>query len=177
MINHLSFFVFLVLNRLDFQYIKGMRRFNNLCTILRMGALRSSGARIGSGSIIRPRCKIVDPRNLSVGINSTIGSDSRIMNFSQVVIGDNVEIGPDAVFQTNEHIVTNYSIALGKQGTKFGRITVEDNCYLGGQVTLLQGVTISRNCIVGAKSLVNISTNVPGLYGGVPAKLKKEFGL
>jgi acetyltransferase-like isoleucine patch superfamily enzyme len=52
----------------------------------------------------------------------------------------------------------------------YGRITVEDNVFIGKGTTILRGVTIGQNTVVGAKSLVNKSLEPNSVYAGVPAK-------
>lgn len=53
---------------------------------------------------------------------------------------------------------------------KFGRIKIEDNCFIGADTTILPGVTIGKNCVIGAKSVVTKSLKPNGVYAGNPAK-------
>lgn len=52
----------------------------------------------------------------------------------------------------------------------YGKITVNDNVFVGHNCTILRGVTIGENTVVGACSLVNKSLEPNSVYAGVPAK-------
>ena len=82
MYKHLAFYIFLVLNFIDFQYMPGLRQLNNFLTKLRMFALKNAGASIGKNSVIRPGALIVNPRNLVVGKNTTVGKLFIMINFN-----------------------------------------------------------------------------------------------
>ncbi len=169
------FYLFLILNHINFQYVPGLRFINDFLTSIRIFFLRMSGSRIGSSSILRPKALLVSPRNLEIGSNTIIGSEAKIMNFAKVNIGSNVEIGPNFVAQTNEHLISDYQKPLGKQGAQYDPIIIGDGCYFGGDVTVLSGVSICKNCIIGAKSIVTKNISESGVYAGCPAKLIKEF--
>lgn len=163
------------MNLLDFQYVPGLRNFNVFLTKIRMSLLKLAGAKIGKNSIIRPGALIVNPKNIYLGENTIIGRNSIIMNYRLVSIGNNVEIGPSCVFQTNDHLIKNFLYPLGKQGTKYSKIIIKDNCYLGSNVTLLLGSTVEQNVLIGAKSLVNKNLKSYSLYAGVPVSFIKKL--
>jgi acetyltransferase-like isoleucine patch superfamily enzyme len=52
----------------------------------------------------------------------------------------------------------------------FGRITIEDNVFVGMNATILHGVTIGRDSIVAAGALVNRDVPPGSVVGGVPAR-------
>ena len=54
-------------------------------------------------------------------------------------------------------------------------VTVEEDCWLGANVTLLQGVTVRRGTNVAAGAVVNKSTPPYSVVGGVPAKVIKIY--
>jgi acetyltransferase-like isoleucine patch superfamily enzyme len=53
-------------------------------------------------------------------------------------------------------------------------ITLEDDIWLGANVTVTSGVTIATGCIIGANGVVNRSTQPFGLYTGVPAVRQRD---
>ena len=171
----ICFYLFLVLNLLNLQYVPGLRKINNYLTSMRMFLLRLSGANISPSAILRPNCIVLYPKKLEVGSDTVIGSGARIMNFAEVFIGRDAEIGPNLVLQTNEHRIDEYDKPLGKQGAEYKPISIGEGCYIGGDVTILSGVNITKNCLIGAKSLVVKDITKPGVYAGCPAKLVKKF--
>jgi acetyltransferase-like isoleucine patch superfamily enzyme len=55
-----------------------------------------------------------------------------------------------------------------------GPITLEEDIWLGANVTITSNVTIARGCIIGANAIVNRSTEPYGLYCGVPARRVRD---
>jgi acetyltransferase-like isoleucine patch superfamily enzyme len=53
-------------------------------------------------------------------------------------------------------------------------IILEEDVWLGANVTVTSGVKIARGCIIGANAVVNRSTEPWGLYCGVPARRIKD---
>lgn len=57
-----------------------------------------------------------------------------------------------------------------KDTYKFGKIVVEDNCFIGLRSIILPNVTIGSNSIIAAGSVVSKSVPSGEVWGGVPAK-------
>jgi acetyltransferase-like isoleucine patch superfamily enzyme len=55
-----------------------------------------------------------------------------------------------------------------------GPITLNEDVWLGANVTVTANVTIARGCIIGANGVVNRSTEPSGLYCGVPARRVRD---
>ena len=49
-------------------------------------------------------------------------------------------------------------------------VVIKDDCWIGGNSTILKGVTIETGCVIAAGAVVTKSTEPYGIYGGVPAK-------
>ena len=54
-------------------------------------------------------------------------------------------------------------------------VIVEEDCWIGANVTLLQGVVVRRGTTLAAGAVVNKSTLPYSIWGGVPAKLIKVY--
>ncbi len=90
-----------------------------------------------------------------------------------ITIGRYVTLASDIRFVTHEgghSVLKRLEPEKFEQTFGYGRITIEDNVYIGARTTILRGVTIGENSIVGACSLVNKSLPPNGVYAGVPAK-------
>jgi acetyltransferase-like isoleucine patch superfamily enzyme len=64
---------------------------------------------------------------------------------------------------------------IDQQGVSVSQATIEDDCWIGANATILPGVTIGSHSVVAAGAVV--TNNVPphSLVGGVPAKIIKQI--
>ena len=68
----------------------------------------------------------------------------------------------------------------GKFIQKYGKIEIDDNCFIGANCIILPNVYLGKNCIVGAGSVVTKSFPENSVIAGVPArkiKSTKEYAL
>lgn len=150
----------------------------------------------GKGSKIRRRTRIdVLPfNNFSLGANSTIEDFSTINNgVGEVIIGDrsrigmgNVIIGPvyignDVILAQNvvmsglNHGYEDVNIPPKDQKVTTSPIYIEDEVWIGANVSIVAGVTIGKHSVVAAGSVV--TKNVPqySISVGNPAKVIKQY--
>ena len=165
----ICFLIFATLNIFNF-YFK-IRFLGNLFNIIKVNLLRSSGAKIGSNSIIHSNVFILNPKNLEIGDNSIIGANSEIFNYSKFIIGDNVDIGTQLYVNTNNHNVSNPDLKLNNKINPISKkIEISNDVWLGARVSILSGVVINERVVVGAGSVVTKNLNSGYIYAGVPAK-------
>ncbi|MDF2608755.1 MAG: lacA 4 [Lachnospiraceae bacterium] len=71
--------------------------------------------------------------------------------------------------------VFNYEEGTNDYLTRFGKVEIHDNVYIGANVCINPGVTIEKNCIVAAGAV--ITKNIPEgtVVGGVPAVKIGEY--
>lgn len=109
-------------------------------------------------------------QNLVIGDDCYIGRDC-IFDLQDIIqIGDRVTLSHRAILNTHtDKGKANIAIELNNKSSS--QIKIEDDVYIGTNVTILQGVTIGKQSLVGAKSLV--SKNIPekSKSYGVPAKI------
>jgi maltose O-acetyltransferase len=118
------------------------------------------GALINSGSKIH------------IGDNSGIGLDAFISG--PLVIGANVITGPNCTFLAIPRNTPRTDIPMIEQGFKEARAPVlEDDVWLGANVTVLPGRRIGRGSIVGAGSVVTEDVPPYAVVAGNPAKVLK----
>ena len=65
------------------------------------------------------------------------------------------------------------SRTIKEQGVVRADVVIEDDCWIGCNVTVLSGVTIGRGSIVAAGAVVNKDVPPYSIVGGVPARLLK----
>lgn len=165
--------LYFFLKRLDFRLMHSA--IGGVVEVLRVKALKLSGARIGNLSFVRSGCYITYPKNLTLGRNSKINNCASLYLFERLSIGDNVEIGPELLVYTGDHKITDNSLPLTKQGTYNKPVIVEDDVYIGSRVTLLKGAKVKSRVVVAAGAVVSGTLDSGYLYGGVPAKKIKKL--
>lgn len=63
-----------------------------------------------------------------------------------------------------------------KTSFNFGKVTLEENCFLGCNTVICAPVTIGKNSIVGAGSVVTKNIPPNEIWAGVPARfIRKRF--
>ncbi len=103
-----------------------------------------------------------------------IGPYVIITGTGDIRIGKNCLIAPHCGIFANNHIFTDPTRTIEEQGLTRKGIVIEDDCWLGHNVTVLDGVIIGKGSIIGAGSVV--SKNIPAfsIAVGTPARIIKN---
>lgn len=97
-------------------------------------------------------------------------------------LGNDVFVGPNVSFLTPVHplLAKERNVRIAPDGHHYmietcRSITVEDNVWLGGEVTILPGVTIGHDSVIGAGSVV--TKNIPPgvVAAGNPCKIIRKI--
>jgi acetyltransferase-like isoleucine patch superfamily enzyme len=92
--------------------------------------------------------------NITIGQDVAIGKNCTILDTCEVKIGDRCNIGPNVNIYTAS-LPIDPKRRLGSRGPSLGKkITISDDCWIGGGVTILPGRTIGKGSTVGAGSIV-----------------------
>ena len=92
---------------------------------------------------------------MSIGEDAFINFGCVIIDTGRVNIGARCLLGPNVSLFAASHPL-DPELRNGTQGPEMGAdITIGEDCWLGGNVTVLQGVIIGRGSTVGAGSIVN----------------------
>ena len=94
---------------------------------------------------------------LTIGEHSSIGPYGYVGCSGKITIGKNVMFGPKCSLFAENHVFSDTETSIKSQGVKQKGITIEDDCWIGSNVTILDGVTIGRGSVVGAGTLVTRS--------------------
>ena len=114
----------------------------------------------------------------TMGENVFANFNFTVLDTCPVTIGDNVYFGPGCSILTPIHPMRYQDRFIFKNArgqytdNEFGRpITIKDNCWIGGNVTICGGVTIGSGVVIGAGSVVvkDIPDNV--FAAGNPCKV------
>ena len=98
---------------------------------------------------------------IAIGDNTAINNSFSIVSFSNITIKCNVVIGFNcSIIDSDGHDLNSTKRKSLDIISK--PVTIENNVFIGDNVTILKGVTIGENSIIGACSVVtkNIPSNV-----------------
>lgn len=108
---------------------------------------------------------------LTMGEHSSIGPYGYIGCSGRITIGKNVMFGPKCSLFAENHNFSDTEASIKSQGVNQKGITIEDDCWIGSNVTILEGVTIGKGSVIGAGTLV--TKNIPAGSVVVDARNKK----
>lgn len=122
-----------------------------------------------NGTIIEPPFYADYGFNTELGKNVYMNFNCTILDCAKVKIGSNTFLGPSVQIYTPVHPLDaeerNSGMECGKE------VTIGENCWIGGNVTILPGVTIGNNSVIGAGSVVAKGIPANSLAVGNPAKV------
>lgn len=110
------------------------------------------------------------PYRVHIGNNVTLNEWVYVGGFGGLEIGNHVRIGHRTSIITSDHSFDELDTPIHKQPLIGSKVVIEDDVWIGCNVTILKGVTIGRGAIVAAGAVVNKDIPANTIYGGVPAK-------
>lgn len=111
--------------------------------------------------------------NVYIGENFFANFNLTILDEGEVHIGDNVFIGPNVSIYTACHPLNPEERNTGVEWAE--PITIGDNVWIGGSVTILPGVTIGNNAVIGAGSVVSKDIPAGSLAVGNPCRVIRKI--
>ncbi|CAI7351870.1 CPS_collapsed_G0028830.mRNA.1.CDS.1 [Saccharomyces cerevisiae] len=111
--------------------------------------------------------------NIYIGDNFYANHNLVILDGAKVVIGDNVFIAPNVGIYTAGHPI---DVERRLQGLEYAMpVTIGDNVWIGGGVSIIPGVNIGKNSVIAAGSVVirDIPENV--VAAGNPCKVVRKI--
>lgn len=120
---------------------------------------------------------LLGPGEISIGDNCSINPYSILYGHGGLKIGNWVRIAAHTVIIPSNHNFSDIDRPIGSQGGTQRGVIIEDDVWIGANVTILDGSHISTGCVIAAGAVVRGTTVPFGVYGGVPAKLLKMRGV
>lgn len=137
---------------------------------IRYSICRHMFAECGTNVNVEHGALINNGRGIRIGDNSGIGLDAFVSG--PLEIGRNVIMGPNCTFLSINRNVVRTDVPMLGQGYLPARAPViEDDVWLGANVTVLPGRRIGRGSIVGAGAVVTRDVPPYAVVAGNPAEV------
>lgn len=132
---------------------------------LRLVNIKIRGAKIGKNVKVFGRFTVINPKNLTIGDNSTINEGVHINCREKVFIGKYVRISTNVQIHTGKlDLSTNPRIHTQKP------IYIDENVWITSGVVISAGVKIGKNSVIGANSVIINDIEADYFYAGNPCK-------
>ncbi|CAM3419447.1 WcaF family extracellular polysaccharide biosynthesis acetyltransferase [Flavobacterium chungbukense] len=131
--------------------------------------LRSFGAEIGQGTVIKNNVNIKFPWKLVLGNDVWLGEGVWIDNLDKVTIGNDVCISQGALLLTGNHDYRSSSFDYRNE-----LITIENGVWIGAKSVVCPGVVCGEESILTVGSIATKNLKPFGIYQGNPAVLIRE---
>ncbi|GAA0359328.1 maltose acetyltransferase domain-containing protein [Alkalibacterium iburiense] len=127
----------------------------------------------GESIMIEPSFQVDYGYNIHVGENFFANFNCVFLDVCPIRFGKNAMLGSAVHILTPEHPLDPTE---RNSGYEFARpITIGDNCWIGGNVTIVGGVTLGDNVVIAAGATVTKSFGDNVVIGGVPARVLREI--
>lgn len=158
---------------------KGMNKVNNLLSIIWLRLIHPSvetngihQIRIGTEIIQKANGHIIVGNRVSTQKNVTLAVVGGIIQigenvsfnrydivacYEKILIGNNCAFGPNVIIYDHDHKYNTERFNPCEYKTS--PVIIEDNCWIGANVTILRGAHIGEGCVIGAGSVVK--ENIP----------------
>ncbi len=153
-------------------YFTNMFLFKTMLPItssIKVKILKSFGAKIGVGVVIKPNVSIKYPWFLEVGDYSWIGEEVWIDNLANVRIGQNCILSQGSYLLTGSHDYKKEVFDL-----MLGEITLEDGVWIGAKAVVCPKVTCRSHSVLAVGSVATKDLEAYSIYQGNPAIKKRE---
>jgi sugar O-acyltransferase (sialic acid O-acetyltransferase NeuD family) len=121
-----------------------------------------------------PAADVIVSRASTLEESAQVGSGSFIAPMAYV--GMNALVGQGCIFNTGSIVDHDVQIGdyshLGGNSYVAGGVKIGDHVFLGAGCTIIEGLRIASNVTIGAGAVVIRDIEEPGLYVGIPARLK-----
>lgn len=129
-----------------------------------------------SNNVLTTPVYVVTPKNVYLNENTKLETGAEIINKDcKFVIKRNSSLARNLTVVTMNHRSTvgipHFLLGLSHVNDKEKDIIVEEDVWVGSNVTLVYGAHLSRGCIIGANSMVNKDIPPYAVAVGSPARI------
>ncbi|WP_394866658.1 acyltransferase [Paraclostridium bifermentans] len=130
---------------------------------------------LGLNTNIEEEFCILNPQNIKIEDNVFIGRQSYIDAKGGLLIKEGTMIGPRVFMITSNHVYNHNDLkSIPYENNNLMKpITINENVWIGANVTILPGVNIGEGAVVSMGSVVTKDVEPMAVVGGNPAKTLK----
>lgn len=153
---------------------KLMKKFNNSKPWDFLGRAKLLEKMLGKGKDcwVEPPFYFCYGKHIEIGEGSYINVNCTFVDDGMIRIGKKVMFGPAVMIATVGH-------PLNPQLREYmyaEPVTIGDNCWIGGNVTICPGVTIGENTVIGAGTVVIHDVPADVIAVGNPCRVVRKIG-
>jgi len=152
-----------------------MREFNSDYTdhVKRDRIIHNLFKKCGENVFFRGELQVDYGTNISVGDNFFANFGTILLDVNEIIIGSGCMFGPRVGIYTASH-PTSYQER--NSGLEFGlKVTIGDNCWIGGNTVINPGVNIGSGCVIGSGSIVTKDIPPDTIAFGNPCKVFRKI--
>lgn len=109
--------------------------------------------------------------NITLGEYTYVNMNCSFVDDGKINVGKKVMFGPGVAVAAVGHPIRPDMRKYMYTDT----VTIEDNCWIGANVTICPGVTVGENSVIGAGSVVTKDIPANVIAAGNPCKVIREF--
>lgn len=134
----------------------------------RIFLLKLFGAKIGKNCNIYASVYIPSPRNLVMGMHSTLGPEVQL-HLGKTIVGNKVTVSQRTYLCSATHETTSLNVPFVA-----GEILIKDFVWIAAEAFIMTNTVIGEGAIIGARSVVVKDVNSWIIVAGNPAKFIKK---
>ena len=121
---------------------------------------------LGALSTIASGCKIRG----EVTVGELTGLNPGVVTIGKVTIGSRVRIAAYVVLVGENHVFNDPDIPIMDQGLTSIGVVIEDDVWIGANVSVVDGVTVGAHSVIAAGAVVTKNVEPYSVMAGVPAR-------
>lgn len=142
--------------------------------LMRNGIVLGDNVKIGPYSLLTGALAAHLGEGIRMGANSAVDAYSFLGSSGPITIGANVIMGQHVGFHPENHDFDRVDVPIRDQGTTRQGITIEDDVWVGSNVTFLDGAHVGQGSVIGAGAVVRGVIPPYSVAVGVPARVVRS---
>jgi galactoside O-acetyltransferase len=140
--------------------------------VLRANTAHPRGISLGDGASAKEYAVLnANGGCIELGARSWLGPHCLIYGNGNVSIGADVLIAAHTTISSVSHITERTDVSISAQGVRCAPVVIEDDVWIGLNVSVLPGVTVGSGSIIGAGAVVTRDVPAGCVVTGVPARV------